>query len=204
MKQKFFCPGMDAFIKDKITTCDRCILRKSRGGISAELVNIISIISSLPMEIVCIDYFSLERSKGGTEHVLVMTDHVFRYAHAFPTKTQTAKTAARVLFDNFIVHYGFPAAEPISIRDNVSSRNSSRIVPDCWSGKVKNDTLPPHGKQPSRSFKSDFASDTWDTGKIPESDRKAHIPTPVHAYNATFHNSTGYSPFFLMFGRHPR
>ena len=28
---------------------------------------------------------------------------------AIPTQNQTAKTTACVLFDNFIVHYGFPA-----------------------------------------------------------------------------------------------
>ena len=74
MKQRFFWPGMVTFIKDKVKSCDRCILQKSRRGISAELVNIPS---SSPKEIICIDYLSLARSKGGFEYVLVMTDHFF-------------------------------------------------------------------------------------------------------------------------------
>ena len=85
MKQRFFWPGMNTFIKDKVKSCDW----KSRGRISAELVNISS---SSPMEIICIDYLSLERSKGGFAHVLVMADHFSRYAQAFPTKNKTAKT----------------------------------------------------------------------------------------------------------------
>ena len=51
----------------------------------------------------CIDSLSLEKSKGGYENVLVITDHFTRYAQAFPTRNQTAKTTARVLYENFIV-----------------------------------------------------------------------------------------------------
>ena len=35
-------------------------------------------------------------------------------------------------------------------------------------------------------------------------DWKKYVPTGVHAYNATRHDSTGYSLFFLMFGQHPQ
>ena len=61
------------------------------------------------MELICIDFLSLERSKGGHENILVITDHFTRYAQAFPTRNQLAKPTAKILFENFIVHYGFPA-----------------------------------------------------------------------------------------------
>ncbi|KAL5020685.1 hypothetical protein ScPMuIL_002235, partial [Solemya velum] len=70
---------------------------------------LVTIQSSRPMELVSIDYLTLERSKGGFENILVITDHFTRYAQAFPTRNQTAHTTARVLYENFIVHYSFPA-----------------------------------------------------------------------------------------------
>jgi len=61
------------------------------------------------MEMICpIDHLSLERSKDGFENILVVTDHFSRYAQAFPTTNQTARTTAKVLFEKFFVHYCFP------------------------------------------------------------------------------------------------
>ena len=35
-------------------------------------------------------------------------------------------------------------------------------------------------------------------------DWKSHVSTMSHAYNAAVHDRTVFSPFFLMFWRHPR
>ncbi|KAK3087159.1 hypothetical protein FSP39_002462 [Pinctada imbricata] len=37
-----------------------------------------------------------------------------------------------------------------------------------------------------------------------KSDWKSYVAPLVHAYNATRHDSTKFSPYYLMFGRHPR
>ena len=47
-------------------------------------------------------------SAGEYQHLLVITDHFTRYKQAILTKNQTARTTAEVLFNSFIVHYGFP------------------------------------------------------------------------------------------------
>ena len=78
------------------------------------------------MEILCLDYLSLRKSKGGIENVLVVTDHFSRYAQAFPTTNQTAKTTAKILFDKFIVHYGFPAR----IHSDVVDTRPPTVEPD--------------------------------------------------------------------------
>ena len=106
VKSRFYWPGMDGDIEKKVRNCPRCIRRKAKDKTAA---NLVVVESTYPMELVCMDFLSLEMSSGGHEHILVITDHFTRFAQAFPTRNQTAKTTARLLFDNFVCHYGFPA-----------------------------------------------------------------------------------------------
>ena len=105
LRERFYWVGMQKSVVDYIAQCDRCIRRKDYHSPRAPLVNTQT---SQPIELVCIDFLKLEPSKGGIENVLVVTDHFTKYALAYPTRNQTASTTAKVLFDNFFVHYGFP------------------------------------------------------------------------------------------------
>ena len=57
IKSRFYWPGMDRAIEQKVEYCLRCKCRKAATGSSAELVNIHT---TQPMELVCMDYLSLE------------------------------------------------------------------------------------------------------------------------------------------------
>ena len=60
----------------------------------SERAPLTNITTSQPLELVCMDYLSLETSKGGYPNILVITDHFTKYAVAVPTRHQTAKTVA--------------------------------------------------------------------------------------------------------------
>ena len=201
VRSRFFWPGLESDVEKKVKGCDRCVLRKANPGPSAELVNIVS---TQPMELICIDFLTLERSKGGFETILVITDHFTRYAQAFPTRNELAKTTAKVLFENFIVHYGFPARLH---SDQGRNFESSVIQELCrLAGVEKSRATPYHpmGNGMVERFNQTLLNMLGTLENHKKEDWKSYVAPLVHSYNATKHPSTGYSPYFLMFGRHPR
>ena len=62
-----------------------------------------------PLELVHLDFWTIR--KEGTEkaiNLMVITDHFTRYAQAYITPKQTAPVVAKTLWDQFLVHYGWP------------------------------------------------------------------------------------------------
>ena len=137
----------DRRIYQQENNCDRCTNWKSYPGKSADLVHIMS---TAPMEVLCLDYLSKERSKDGFENILVITDHFSRYAQAIPTRNQTTTTTARVLFDHFVVYYRFPAR--IHSDDQGQNFESNLIKELCKIAgiDVRYHTLRPYDQQTVR------------------------------------------------------
>ena len=201
IKQRFFWPYMNKFIRERVQSCGRCIRRKTAPVKAAHLVNVTS---SAPMELVCIDYLSLERSKGGFENILVITDHFSRYAQAIPTRNQTAQTTARALFENFFLHYGFPAKLHSDKGANFESKVIKKLCEVAGIQKTRTTPYHPMGNGMVERFNHTLLNMLGTMSEKQKTDWKAHVPSFTHAYNAAVHESTGFSPFYLMFGRHPR
>ena len=85
---------------------ERCVQRKSQTDQRAPLVNITT---TLPLELVCMDYLTFERSKEGHQHILVITNRFTRFSVAVPTRNQLlAETTTEAFYNQFIFHYGTP------------------------------------------------------------------------------------------------
>ena len=201
VKSRFYWPGMDGDIEKKVKNCPRCIRRKTQSRNSA---NLVLVESTYPMDLVCMDFLSLEMSAGGYENILVITDHFTRYAQALPSKNQTAKTTARLLFDNFICHYGFPARLHSDQGRNFESQVIKELCSIANIEKSRTTPYHPMGNGMPERFNQTLLNMLGTLEDHQKSDWKSYVPSLVHAYNSTRHESTGYSPHFLMFGRHPR
>lgn len=106
VRSRFFWPKMAQTVEQYIKNCGQCVTFKTPCKKSASLHQIVS---SGPLNLVCIDFLSMEPDSKGISNVLVVTDHFTRYAQAFPSRNQTALTVAKILVDKFFVHYGLPA-----------------------------------------------------------------------------------------------
>ena len=183
-----------------VLKCSRCLRRKT----PPQVAPLQPILVTQPLELVHMDYLSLEPSKGNIENVLVITDHFTRYALAYPSKTQSAQATARILWDNFICHYGFPEK---FISDQGRNFESDLIRELCKIAGVKKvHTTPyhPQGNGQCERFNSTLCNMLGTLSEEEKSDWKSHLGCMTHAYNCTKHASTTYSPYYLMFGRHPR
>ena len=201
LQERFFWFGMSGDVARWVRECDRCIRRKKLPTLSTELVNITS---SAPMELVCMDFLSLEMSKGGFENVLVITDHFTRYAQAIPTRNQTAQTTAKALFDQFFVYYGFHEKIHSDRGTNFMSKVIRRLCRIAGVKQTRTTPYQPQGNGQCERFNRTLLKMLGTLPAERKTDWKAAIPSLVHAYNATVHESTSYSPYELMFGRPPR
>ena len=162
-----------------------------------------------PGELLHVDFTSIEETVPLKEdpvihNVLVLQDHFSKYIVAYVVKDQTVHTAAETLRNGYFRLFGAPA---YLVNDQGKAFMGHVIMHLCELYGVQKLRTSPYHAQTNGQVEHMNQTIIHMIGKL-EEDRKAcwseHLPEPLLAYNATCSAVTGYSPYYLLFGRRPR
>ena len=202
MQEHFWWPGMTQDLRNCIKKCGHC--RKYEAA--PPVVPMKPLTCSGPGELLHVDFTSIEETVPLKEepviwNVLVLQDHFSKYVVAYVVKDQTTRTAAETLRNGYFGLFGVPAY-PISDQGKAFMGHIITHLCDLY-GVQKLRTSPYHA-QTNDQVKRMNQTIIRMIGKL-EEDKKAcwseHLPELLLACNATCSAVTGYSPYYLLFGR---
>ena len=203
IRQRFYWPGIHTSVQTFIHNCHACAQRKIATHNNKAPTQHIEV--GEPFTFWAMDYMGpLPETARGNRHILVMMDHFSKWCESFPTKDQKASTVANILLHKVFSRFGPPTVlhsdQGANFESNlmhelcdlmgIAKTRTSAYHPQC-DGQVEcqNRTL----QDMLSKFVSNHADD-WDQWLDPV----------VFAYNTSRHDSTGYSPYEMIFGRTPR
>jgi len=141
------------------------------------------------------------KTRKGNSYIFTIIDHWTKYAFAFPARNHTAPTLYKILVNKVYSTFGFLNS---TLCDIATEHNSSLMRELEHLGETEGLMYIPY--RPQSNAVCEHFHLTLNRLIIKAVD-DAHrnwnefLPHLMRAYNTTVHDSTGYTPHFLIFGQ---
>ena len=200
---KFFWPGIYSDIHSYIRTCDVCQKRSPKGRCSVAALQEMPLVYT-PFEMVGIDIVGpLEKSDRNCRYLLTLVDYATRWPEAIPLKDTTTEHVAEALMSIF-ARLGIPKT--------VLSDRGSQFVSDVMKETMKlmgieqRFTTPYHPETNGLTERVNGVIKNLLKKVAAEkpSQWDRFVPAVLFAYREIPQETTGFSPFELLYGREPR
>ena len=157
------------------------------------------------MQIIAVDILGpLPKSAVGNSYILVVGDYFTRWMEAYDIKNQEAATVAQKLVDEIFCRFSTPE----QLHSDQGSQFESQLISEiCKIMNInKSHTTPyhPQGDGLVERFNRTLLDMLATTSHKHPLDWEEHIRKVCMAYNTSVQATTGYLPFYLMFGRKAR
>ena len=203
IKERFYWPGMSQDVKDWCHTCATCATRKPATKKNRAPLETIEV--GYPLQVVAVDILGpLPESEEGNSYVLVATDYFTKWVEAYAIPNQEAITVARKLTDEMFCRF----SPPDQLHSDQGKQFESELLKEiCKIFRIKKTRTTPYHPQCDgqvERFNRTLLHMLSTTIKEHPFDWEDQLPKVCMAYNTSVHSSTGFSPYFLMFGRQPK
>lgn len=203
VRTRYYWRNMYRDIDRWCKSCVDCAMKKSpRNRHKAPLLPIPVENAFDRLAVDCLGPFPL--SIAGNRYVVVFTEYLTRWPEAFAVPSIDAATIARLLVNHIVTTHGAP-------RTLLSDRGSNflsalvRSVCDLLNTKKVNTTAyHPQTDGLVERFNHTLCQSVSMYVSRDQKDWDTHIPAILFGYRVSPHETTGDSPFYLLYGREPR
>ncbi|XP_065426955.1 uncharacterized protein LOC135976185 [Chrysemys picta bellii] len=204
LRRNFYWPGIQNDVRDYCRTCAVCQERKKPGGPQKAPLRPLPIIQEA-FQRVAIDIVGpMPRpTRRGNKYILVVVDFATRYPEAIALSNIEAETVARALLTIFS-RVGFPK-EILSDRGaNFMSQLFNELWKVCGVKQLKTAPYHPQANGLVERFNGTLKSMLGMYAKKRGQSWDELLPFLLYAYREVPQESTGFSPFDLLYGRKVR
>ena len=202
LRERFWWPGMAQRMMMSVRNCPKCRIFEAKPQIPL----FEPILCTEPLDLVHTDYVSMEvmvgmKEKPVVKNVLVIEDHFTCYTKGYVTNNHTARTTVHILYNKFFSVFGFPRR----LMSDQAAEFTGQVISELCDllGITKIRMLPYHPQTNGTIERVHQTLRRMIAKMDPEKRAKwpSHLGPILIAYNATRSLITGYSSYFLMFGR---
>ena len=200
IRERFYWPGLQRSVRDWCRTCEPCVTRKTAPKRNHAPLQTIR--AGYPMQVVAVDIMGpLPESEAGNSYVLVAGDYFTKWMEAYAIPDQEATTVAQKLIDEMFCRF----SPPEQLHSDQGAQFESKLMKEvCKTLHIKKTRTTPYHPQCDglvERFNRTLLTMLATTTREHPLEWETHLPKVCMAYNTSVQSSTGFTPFYLMFGR---
>ena len=202
IRERFYFPRMSDYIKAYVKSCQDCQTRKVPTITPAGLLQPIKV--GGPFDRVGIDILGpFPRSKQGNNNIIVATDYLSRYAITRAVPDITAETVAQFFIDEIVCEHGAPRVILSDRGRQFIAKVSDTIFALMHTKHVTTTSYHPQTNGLTERFNKTLTTMLSMYVSAAHNDWDRSLKLVTFAYNTAKQSTTGFSPFYLMYARHP-
>ena len=199
VRERFYWPGFLEDVNLFIIRCEQCQKRAKQPKTHRH--SLIEWTPSYPFHHIGIVFMGPLPLPNGNQHILLIGDHFSKCYEALPLPDQTASTTATALLENWICRFGCPHIIHSDQGRNFESKLFKSMNQALQVDKTRTTALRPQSnavvERMNRTLQSMLAKCINDE----QSNWSQQLPYVMMAYRTSVHESTGYTPHFLVYGQ---
>ena len=203
IRRNYFWPLMATDIYNWVLTCVHCAQKKGSPG--RNKAPLLPIPATIPwQEIACDVIGPLPPTLAGNRYVVVFMDRATSWPEAFATATIDSPIIADLILNNIVFRYGTPQRFLTDRGTNFLSKIIQHLCTMINTKKINTTPYHPQCDGMVERYNGTLIKSLSHYVASHQKDWDLHLAAALFAYRSVVNKSRGESPYYLLFGRHPR